>query len=108
MCGCPEVGLERWMAAGRQRVDLLVSHEAPAGCGELGDWCYGSPSRTGLPGIRTLWERVALPLMICEHYHTELVRREGMRTLRALPPAPDGAAVWDTTTGQVTAFAQTE
>lgn len=66
---------------------------------------YGSPWRFGSPGIRTLWERVNPPLIICGHYHQELTHIEGSRTLRVLPLAQEGAAVWDTMTGQVTAFA---
>lgn len=103
----PGIALERWIAAGDPSIDLLITHEAPTGCGELGEWRYGSPWKTGSPGIRTLWERVNPPLMVCGHYHTEHVRREGNRTLRVLPMAQDGAAIWDTTTGQVTAFALT-
>lgn len=101
----PEMALVRWMAAGEPPIDLLVTHEAPTGCGDLGEWRYGSPWRTGSPGIRALWERVAPPLMVCGHYHRELTRREGGRTLRVLPLASDGAAIWDTATDQVTAFA---
>jgi Icc-related predicted phosphoesterase len=103
----PAMALDRWLAAGEPHIDLLVTHEAPTGCGELGEWQYGSPWKTGSPGIRTLWERVNPPLMVCGHYHTEHRRREGERTLRVLPMAQDGAAIWDTATGQVTAFALT-
>jgi Icc-related predicted phosphoesterase len=103
----PEVALERWIAAGEPPIDLLITHEAPTGCGELGEWRYGSPWKTGSPGIRTLWERVNPPLIVCGNYHREHIRREGSRTLRVLPLAQDGAAIWDTCTGQVTAFALT-
>jgi hypothetical protein len=101
----PETALERWEAAGAPAVDLLITHEAPTGCGALGDRQYGSPWRSGSPGVRALWERVNPPLMVCGHYHQELTYTEGSRTLRVLPMAYDGAAVWDTATGQVTAFA---
>lgn len=101
----PEVALERWEAAGEPAVDLLVTHEAPTGCGALGERRYGSPWRTGSPGIRRLWERVNPPLMICGHYHQELTRIEGSRTLRVLPLASESAAIYDTATRQITAFA---
>jgi hypothetical protein len=103
----PELALERWIAAGEPPIDLLITHEAPTGCGELGEWRYGSPWKTGSPGIRKLWERVNPPLMICGHYHREHSRQEGNRTLRVLPIAQDGAAIWDTNTGHVTSFAVT-
>jgi hypothetical protein len=103
----PELALARWRMAGEPRVDLLITHEAPTGCGELGEWRYGSPWKTGSPGIRTLWERVNPPLMVCGHYHQAHRRREGGRTLHVLPMAREGAAIWDTGTDQVTAFALT-
>lgn len=101
----PAIALERWEAMGAPDVDLLITHEAPTGCGALGDRQYRSPWRSGSPGIRMLWERVNPPLMVCGHYHQELIRTEGGRTLRVLPMAYDSAAVWETATGQVTAFA---
>jgi hypothetical protein len=101
----PATALERWEEAGEPHVDLLVTHEAPTGCGALGERRYGSPWRSGSPGIRALWERINPPLMVCGHYHQELTRVEGNRILRVLLLAHDGAAVWDTITGQVTAFA---
>jgi hypothetical protein len=39
----PETALERWEAAGAPAVDLLITHEAPMGCGALGERQYGSP-----------------------------------------------------------------
>jgi Calcineurin-like phosphoesterase len=101
----PAIALERWNEAGRPGIDLLLTHEAPTGCGALGERRYGSPWRSGSLGIRMLWERVNPPLMICGHYHQELTHVQGSRMLRVLPLAQDGAAVWDTMTGQVTAFA---
>lgn len=86
-------------------MDLLITHEAPTGCGALGERRYGSPWRSGSPGIRVVWERVNPSLMICGHYHQELTYTERNRTVRVLPLAQEGAAVWDTMTGQVTAFA---
>jgi Icc-related predicted phosphoesterase len=100
----PATALERWEVAGEPPIDLLITHEAPTGCGALGERRYGSPWRSGSPGIRALWERVNPPLMVAGHYHQELIRREDARTLRVLPLARDGAAVWETETGRVTAF----
>jgi Icc-related predicted phosphoesterase len=96
--------MERWEAAGEPAVDLLITHEAPTGCGALGEWRYGSPWRSGSPGIRQLWERVDPQLMVCGHYHQELAHTEGNRTLRVLPLAGEGAAIYDTATRQITAF----
>lgn len=101
----PAMALERWEAAGEPHPDLLVTHEAPTQCGALGERRFGSPWRSGSPGIRALWERVKPSLMVCGHYHQELTYIEDSRTLRVLPIAHDGAAIWDTATGRVTAFA---
>ena len=101
----PATALARWETAGEPHVDLLITHEAPTGCGALGRPEYGSVWRSGSPGIRTLWERVNPSLMVCGHYHQELTRTEGNRVLRVLPMAYDGAAIWEPATGRVTVFA---
>ncbi|HEY7907515.1 MAG TPA: metallophosphoesterase [Thermomicrobiales bacterium] len=100
----PAIALERWEAAGEPAIDLLITHEAPTGCGALGERRYRSPWRSGSPGIRQLWERVNPPLVVCGHYHQELTHIEGSRTLRVLSLAGEGAAIYDTATHRITAF----
>jgi Icc-related predicted phosphoesterase len=100
----PAIAVARWEAAGAPAIDLLITHEAPTGCGALGEQRYGSPWRSGSLGIRRLWERINPALMVCGHYHQELARTEGDRTLRVLPLASEGAAIYDTATRRITAF----
>lgn len=99
--------LERWWWAEEPRIDLLVTHEAPAGTGMLGD-IYMSQKYNlnildvGEPLLTELWEYVRPAWQINGHHHKihEYTSPSGLKHL-TLPCIEDGYGLLDTETMEI-------
>ena len=61
--------IKYWEDMGKPKIDLMVTHEAPTGTGEIGLRQFGDLSKCGVPELTLMWKTIKPVLQCNGHYH---------------------------------------